>query len=303
MRHPLLRSLSLGISLAILCTADANLGWSQTPTSNDSGPITTATLFRYFNRQAEQIDIRTLKNERLQKGTESLLNWTIGSSWQGSYFVWTENSRPALIGCFLADTQTPELRRSFVEFHTIGPTRIAPLEFSDPRSQRWTPEIRSAGDFAWDKGPPVGTEARQRLRVYRDVARQFSVTMYSDDERSKEVLRLLSQPLYRYPAQENSPDDGAIFAFVTTNGTDPEFLLALETTGTAAQTSWTVRPMRSCTRRLELQREDQQVWSVDKYDVQNPRQPHIEPYIIVTLQETTVDDFNTTVQTLLAEPE
>jgi hypothetical protein len=296
----------IGVACA-WCSLLTVIGHGQTTSQRDGNAAASneasSRLFDYFDRQAEQFEIRNPRNEPLRTSGDALLKWTIGSSWQGSYFVWTDQQRPAVIGCFLADTQTPDYRRSIVELHTIGPARIAPLELQGVRKQTWAPDGRRSGDFDWSGGPPMSAEARQRLRVYRDVAREFSVTMFNDDERSKEILRLLSQPLYRYPAIDGRSDDGAIFAFVTTNGTDPEFLLALETTGSAVDTSWTIRPMRSCTRRLELRHRDKLAWQVDPYDLKASPQSSTDPYIITTLLDTSVDEFTQTVDRTLAAPE
>ncbi len=47
-------------------------------------------------------------------------------------------------------------------------------------------------------------------------------------------LRLLTQPLYRYKSTDPDVLDGALFAFVTSAGTDPEALLVLEARKTGA---------------------------------------------------------------------
>ena len=47
-------------------------------------------------------------------------------------------------------------------------------------------------------------------------------------------LRLLPQPLYRYESTDPDVLDGAVFAFVTSAGTDPEALLVLEARKPAA---------------------------------------------------------------------
>ena len=41
-------------------------------------------------------------------------------------------------------------------------------------------------------------------------------------------LRLLPQPLYRYESTDPDVLDGAVFAFVTSAGTDPEVILMVE---------------------------------------------------------------------------
>ena len=47
-------------------------------------------------------------------------------------------------------------------------------------------------------------------------------------KRARWELRLLPQPLYRYKSTDPDVLDGAVFAFVTSAGTDPEALLVLE---------------------------------------------------------------------------
>ena len=61
----------------------------------------------------------------------------------------------------------------------------------------------------------------------RDLAREFSGTT-QDLEEHRWELRLLPQPLYRYESTDPDVLDGAVFAFVTSAGTDPEAILVLE---------------------------------------------------------------------------
>ncbi len=62
----------------------------------------------------------------------------------------------------------------------------------------------------------------------RALARDFSAETQDDKEQHWE-LRLLPQPLYRYESTDPDVLDGAVFAFVTSAGTDPEAILVLET--------------------------------------------------------------------------
>ena len=59
-----------------------------------------------------------------------------------------------------------------------------------------------------------------------------------DDAGVKRQLRLLSQPVFRYPAatEKSAYIDGALFAFV--EGTDPEVLLQLEATKSDDGSIW-----------------------------------------------------------------
>ena len=69
--------------------------------------------------------------------------------------------------------------------------------------------------------------AAQRLAQMRTLGRDFSASTHDDQDRRWE-LRVLSQPLYRYESTDPDVVDGAIFAFVTSAGTDPEALLVIE---------------------------------------------------------------------------
>jgi hypothetical protein len=61
----------------------------------------------------------------------------------------------------------------------------------------------------------------------RELTRAFSAS--SEDLKEKHwELRLLPQPLYRYESTDPDVLDGAVFAFVTSAGTDPEVLLVVE---------------------------------------------------------------------------
>jgi hypothetical protein len=55
-----------------------------------------------------------------------------------------------------------------------------------------------------------------------------------DDKETRWELRLLPQPLYRYKSTDPDVLDGALFAFVTSAGTDPEALLVIEARKPAA---------------------------------------------------------------------
>jgi hypothetical protein len=61
----------------------------------------------------------------------------------------------------------------------------------------------------------------------RALAREFSATT-RDASDNRYTLRLLPQPLYRYESTDPEVLDGALFAFVTSAGTDPEALFVIE---------------------------------------------------------------------------
>jgi len=127
-------------------------------------------------------------------------------------------------------------------------------------------------------GHPEGTRPA-RLRQIRALAREFSahsLSPYAD--KSRWELRMLPQPLYRYDAEEGNaaakvdgegavkgmtnPDvlDGALFAFVSTAGTDPELLLAIEARRVSGEWRWEFGGGRFSDNSLFLEHGGKTVW-------------------------------------------
>ena len=75
--------------------------------------------------------------------------------------------------------------------------------------------------------PAPGRAAPQRLSQMRMLTHDFSAST-KDPRGERWKLRLLPQPLYRYDSTDPEVLDGALFAFVTSAGTDPEALLLIE---------------------------------------------------------------------------
>jgi hypothetical protein len=74
-------------------------------------------------------------------------------------------------------------------------------------------------------------------------------------------LRLLPQPLYRYEKPEGDVVDGTLFAFVTSAGTDPEVVLALEARKAGESLAWHYRAIRFSDSNLYVQHSGKEVWT------------------------------------------
>src|SRR5206468_2270608 len=85
--------------------------------------------------------------------------------------------------------------------------------------------------------PAPAPTAAQRALQLRAIAREFSGRSLSDQGQAWE-LRLLPRPLHRYENPEGDLLDGALFALVSTAGTDPEIILVIEARTTAAGPRW-----------------------------------------------------------------
>ena len=283
--------------IAILCAV--MIGYSQngraqeTPSNERTERAEAMKQFAYFDALAKHFSAKLASDVPLERSGDSLLNWTIDRSWHGSYYVWTAKGRPVMVGCFLADSEKPDRRRALIELHTMIDEPFTPLSFSAAQTYEWNPvAARNSTIQLNDVAAPANQEQTRRSQM-REIAEQFELTMFRETGASdaQEELRMLARPLYRYPASNNGSLEGAIFAFVTAKGTDPEFLLAVECDPRATNDSWKVKPLRSCTRRLDLRRQGVTVWRCDEYSEAQQKTKLSEPYVIITLVETSTRDF------------
>lgn len=107
-----------------------------------------------------------------------------------------------------------------------------------------------------------------RLRQIRALAKEFSaysLSPYAD--KSRWELRMLPQPLYRYDAGDREEGatsgdvlDGALFAFVSTAGTDPELLLVIEARRASGEWRWEFGGARLSDNSLFLEHRQKTVW-------------------------------------------
>jgi hypothetical protein len=249
-----------------------------------------AKQFEYFQSLAEKFEAKVASGSPLQLTRSPFLKWTLGSSWHGSFYVWTCEGKPVLVGGFLADSQVPANRRSFIEMHSISDEPLSPVEIVGTKKHVWDPDVKQTKPVALDGASEPAENARLRGIQMRELARTFEVTMQEQD--GKQELRLQSAPLFRYSDSADATRDGAIFAFVNDKGTDPELLLAVECDLKSPKRAWQARPMRFSTQGLELRHDGKVVWSVPKYNETNERSKLTDPYMIVMLLETTTTRFN-----------
>jgi hypothetical protein len=174
----------------------------------------------------------------------------------GALYVWTYQGRPAVIGGIFSN---PENNRRVIihEFHALSPDRLFPV-FRDSKSM-WLPGAGVTMSPLLDS-PVVPETAPKRLLQIRSIARDFSAHSV-DNEKHRWELRLLPRPLYRYDKPQGEIIDGAILAFVSDAGTDPEIVLALEARKTTEGAQWFFRTVRLSISDLHVEYKDQPVWT------------------------------------------
>jgi hypothetical protein len=182
---------------------------------------------------------------------QPLLNWSnpLRSTMQGALFLWTMRGEPQFVCCTFPDND--------LIVHEVQSLAEAPV--------RWAHELRTqqvfappAHDFEPIPDAPAPAAGRPgRLIQMRKLATRYSAEVTSPE---RTPVRLLTQPIYRYPS--SAAVDGAVFAFV--QGTDPECLLLIKAVGE----DWQARVVRMTSVRLivhrdgELLREFDPSWEV-----------------------------------------
>jgi hypothetical protein len=199
---------------------------------------------------------RTKKAEFVPEPVYRWTNASRANGQSGAMFVWTYEGCPVALGGVFSN---PEGGRRIImhEFHALGPRRITPrLSGSD---HQWRPEA-GVPLFPIPDAPAPAVTARQRALQLRSIARDFTAHTI-DDVGARWQLRLLSRPLYRYENAENGRIDGALFAFVSDAGTDPEIVLVLEAIKNGEKTTWHYRTVRLSISSLYVQYKGKEVWT------------------------------------------
>jgi hypothetical protein len=184
------------------------------------------------------------------------LRWTnpIGASAEGVIAVYAHNGgRPAAIGQFFLWAQ----KKWVNEFTIIPESDVTILRSGRPF---WKPSEYVCKFTDLPGAPPPAAKPVLRLAQMRALAANFSVTDYFGEKQTKEELRLLPQPVYRY-SEGKTILDGAVFVFVM--GTDPECCLLLEAyrEDNVTRYRYAVAPMSIF--RLEARYKGAPVWAIE----------------------------------------
>jgi hypothetical protein len=124
---------------------------------------------------------------------------------------------------------------------------------------QWKPQAGLARKELPDSPPPAAT-AGGRLLQMRRLAQEFTGHSIDRDQRRWE-LRLLPTPLYRYAAAKTGVVDGALFALMSSAGTDPEVLLLIEAKESGGTTHWEYACGRFSDLELRVQRKNKEVFA------------------------------------------
>jgi hypothetical protein len=189
-------------------------------------------LLKLHTEEAESYRIYRdqARTKALELRKQPIFSWTnlAGESTQyGHLFVWTDAGRPEAIGTIFSARAAlaPQQRMLVHEFHTLSTDKLYPVTPTTSAYQ-WEPQ-RGVALTICEDAPPVAQTPAQRLLQMRALARTFSAESRNREGQTWE-LRLLPTPLFQYQPSTGQVLHGALFALVSSAGTDPEVLLLIE---------------------------------------------------------------------------
>ncbi|XZE19579.1 hypothetical protein SH449x_004903 [Pirellulaceae bacterium SH449] len=193
-----------------------------------------------------------------------LFSWTTPerSAVGGVLYLWTDQGRPfASIGIWTYDDirDSHELQSLTEEVFVAGTTASTTNVAIRARQSKWRPK---KGGVTYSILPgdsvPESTPIRRLTQAKSIIRSRFSAAIVKDDG-SREELRLLAQPLYRYSPLPEGVEDGFLFGFAM--GTDPEVLVMLESRIQGNERTWhyAVAPSTSVYATCSL--DGQEVWT------------------------------------------
>ncbi len=213
---------------------------------------------------------------------EPILRWSNPTAGQvfGEVFVWTDNGRPTVVGSWYR-WFSPDWGRTFEVCSLTESRMTGRLD----KNQFWTCDKPGLTLKSLEEADAPAKIAAARLVQMRRIAGDFVARL--DDTRGndsgvKRQLRLLPQPVFRYPmAKEKSTYvDGALFAFV--EGTDPEAFLLLEAVESKGGLAWKFGLVRMNRDALRITYRDKEVWSAPFIEQVMGRTK--EPYSLFTAE-------------------
>ena len=204
--------------------------------------------------------VESAPRQALELKKEPVFEWSNpmrSGSQQGVVFLWLRDGRPAALGCvFSQPHEKLPGRKINHELHALDSEKLI---VKREGYNQWKPQAGLPRKELPDAAAPAAT-ASARLLQMRRLAQEF--TGHSIDRDGKRwELRLLPTPLYPYPAAKSGVIDGALFALMSSAGTDPEVLLLIEAREADGKLHWEYACGRFSDWELHVQRKEKEVFS------------------------------------------
>lgn len=209
--------------------------------------------------EAYSLAVESAPKKTLELKKEPVFEWLnpARQAQQGAVFLWLRDGRPAALACIFSHPHEKLPGRKINhELHALDSERLI---VKRDAYNLWKPQAGLARKDLPDSGTPAATRGTRLLQMRR-LAHEFTgFSVDHDDKRWQ--LRLLPTPLYRYPAAKSEVVDGALFALMSSAGTDPEVLLLIESKNVDGKLHWQYACGRFSDWGLHINRKDKEVFS------------------------------------------
>lgn len=179
----------------------------------------------------------------------------------GAVYLWVDDAgRPAALGTVFAYSYGgPGERWVAHEFHSLAST---PLIGKWRDAEGWSPSEPGVEWKEVPKAPEAAESSNVRLRQMREIGRRMAAHT-TDASDSRWELRMITQPVYQYAAQQPSDTvGGGIFLFC--QGTDPEAILLLEARQVNGRRIWYYALAPFTDYGLTVTLDGSEVWSLER---------------------------------------
>lgn len=258
MFRPLRPMIATGLLIGL-----ASAALSQAPDPQSDGKARSERLLALHADDAASYAIYrdTGRSEKLTLRREPIYRWTnptrVGGQ-EGDVFVWTYKGRPEVVASMFSHPHHDGKQR--VVCHELHSISEATLVVDRDAPSQWKPQAPGVELKPIDGAPAPAASAPQRLVQIRALARDFAGRSLSDQRQAWE-LRLLPKPLYRYESTDPQVIDGAVFALVSSAGTDPEIILLIEARDRPGGPRWEYGAARFSDMDLWLTHKGKEVWT------------------------------------------
>ncbi|HTU17183.1 MAG TPA: hypothetical protein VMG10_03915 [Gemmataceae bacterium] len=209
--------------------------------------------------EAYTLAVESAPDRPLELKKEPVFEWLNAArgDTQGAVFLWLRDGRPAALGNIFSHPHNRLPGRQIRhELHALDAEKLVVKR--DGYNQ-WKPQAGLIRKELADAAPPSAARGARLLQMRRIAKELTGHSVDGDGKRWQ--LRLLPTPLYRYPASKSEVVDGALFALMSSAGTDPEVLLLLEAKKAQGKTHWEYACGRFSDWELHVQRKDKEVFS------------------------------------------
>ncbi|MBW3601004.1 MAG: hypothetical protein KY475_27525 [Planctomycetes bacterium] len=204
----------------------------------------------------------------------------------GTIFLWTDEGRPAVFGSIWSarNRLDPTVRFVTHEWHSL-------LEAPETLATRGETVLWVSGEpgVRWqslEDAPAPSNSRTVRLLQMRNIVRGLSARIVEEEVNQ---LRLMPQPLYRYPEDVSDAIDGALFAF--TLATDPELIAVVEAQNDGPTPTWRVAFARFGALPMSVHNGQREMWSCDRV---KPPLPQGKYHLIWRAEEMPADPIDST---------